>query len=237
MGTTMILQDLVIPSKKNLRLKFSGIDSLDRCPNKEHFQSYPHKVEYVYNSRGFRDAEWPDSLDELKDAIWCVGDSFTVGIGSSYHFIWPQVLSAVTGRRCINVSMDGASNNWISRRAQQIVREVAPTHMVMLWSYFHRREHPDTNLFDDCRVIHSDRSSSYQDDVDNFINCYDQLINSKKITRMWHGAIPDCSPRPADRALTWLKNLDYARDAHHFDLATSKFFVQEICKNLFNSNH
>jgi hypothetical protein len=31
--------------------------------------------------------------------------------------------------------------------------------------------------------------------------------------------------------LTELSNLDYARDYHHFDCVTSKFFVKQILKN------
>jgi len=120
LGATVILQDLVLQSRVNFKSDVSGLDSLELCLNKDHFRNYPHHVEYVHNSRGFRDNEWPESADELKNAIWCVGDSFTVGLGSPRQFTWPQVLAAVTGRRCINISMDGASNAWISRRAQQI---------------------------------------------------------------------------------------------------------------------
>jgi hypothetical protein len=295
MGATMILQDLVLQSKVNLQCRFSGIDSLEKCLNKNYFLSYPHKVDYAYNSRGFRDSEWPESLDELKNAIWCVGDSFTVGLGSPYEFTWPQVLSAATGRRCINISMDGASNTWISRRAQQIVKEVAPTHMVVLWSYFHRREHPDAGLPDDRRIVHSTKSSSYNDDFADFVNCYQHLLNTAVSTNIVNGTIPRAGlldnqimlnnwknirdpswPEqcPQSRSeffslpvyiqhelftspmikeqfemlfvynefvsqhqLTVLSNLDYARDYHHFDLVTSKYFTQEICKKLFDSNH
>lgn len=166
----MILPDLFLQTRINQQWKFSGTDSLQECLDKDHFRSYPHEVDYSYNSRGFRDSEWPQSLSELKNAIWCVGDSFTVGIGSPYKFIWPQMLSAATGRRCINVSMDGASNNWISRQAQQIIREVAPTHMVVMWSYLHRRENPDITLSDEDRRWSHTRSSSHQDWY-NFLTC------------------------------------------------------------------
>jgi hypothetical protein len=186
----MILQDLIIPTRVNLHCEFSGLDSLEHCLNKDHFRLYPHPVEYVYNSRGFRDAEWPESLSELKDAIWCVGDSFTVGLGSPYHFTWPQVLSAATGRRCINISIDGASNAWISRRAQQIIKEVAPAHMVIMWSYLHRRELPNIGLSDEARRLHLDKSNSELDDLNNFINCYTNLKNCATGTSIFNGIIP-----------------------------------------------
>lgn len=140
MGSTMILPDYILRSRMNQHWDHSGIDSLENCLNKKHFEEYPHKVSYVYNSRGFRDAEWPEDHDQLQNAIWCVGDSFTVGLGSPYEHIWPQRLQQALGQRTINVSMDGASNNWISRRACGILQTVAPKTMVIQWSYIARRE-------------------------------------------------------------------------------------------------
>lgn len=287
----MILPNFVLPSRVNQHWQYSGMDSIEHCRNKDYFQSYPHPVDYVYNSRGFRDAEWPNTLDELKNAIWCVGDSFTVGIGSPYKFTWPQVLSAATGRRCINIGMDGASNSWISRRAQQIVKEVAPAHMVVLWSYTHRREHSNIEWSDENRRIHhSARLSSDEDNFANFVNCYTQLNTAATSTDIFNGAIPhfwakidmnfwkdvrdpswpvNCPQsrsefaalpeyvqqellsqlyiknkfellfapnEPTNHQLIQLTNLDYARDYHHFDDVTSKFFVDAICKTLFSSN-
>jgi hypothetical protein len=293
----MILSNLILSSKINQRWVTSGIDSIDRCLNKQHFLEYPHSVEYQYNSRGFRDAEWPNTIEELQNAIWCVGDSFTVGIGSPHEFTWPQVLSRATGRRCINVSMDGASNNWISRRAQQIIKEIAPNHMVVLWSYGHRREILDPNLSDEAKKLHYEKSGlesvSKLNDITNFINCYVSLKNSRAgtiifngiipnsgvveeiiehITRSWNNikdiSWPDAFPSTltefdqlpdhvkkessslfsqsdfeawfllnnfySQNQLLHLSNLDYARDYHHFDLATSNFFVQKILENFSN---
>jgi len=133
----MTLPDLVLPSRANRRWTHTGMDSPEHCRDPEHFRSYPHTVEYHYNSRGFRDDEWPEELDQ---AIWCVGDSFTVGVGSPRSHTWPWILQQRTGRRCINVSMDGASNNWIARQAVQILEQVAPETMIIHWSYLHRRE-------------------------------------------------------------------------------------------------
>jgi hypothetical protein len=190
----MILSDLFLPSRVNQQWATSGIDSIDQCLNKQHFLDYPHSVDYCYNSRGFRDAEWPKIIEELQNAIWCVGDSFTVGIGSPYEFTWPQVLAKESGRRCINVSMDGASNNWISRRACQIIKEIAPKHMVVLWSYFHRRELPNINLSDEVRRIHSNKSDSTYDNLMNFISCYSAVEHSASTIKLTHGIIPQAYP-------------------------------------------
>jgi hypothetical protein len=113
-----------------------------------------------------------------------------VGLGSPYEFTWPQVLSKATGRQCINVSMDGASNTWISRRAQQIIKEVAPKQMVVLWSYIHRRELPDIGLSDEARRLHFKKSNLELDDLKNFINCYTNLKNCSAGTKIFNGIIP-----------------------------------------------
>jgi hypothetical protein len=136
----MILPDLVIPSLIDQSFLTDAIDSPEQCFDKKHYAAYPWDVSYNYNSRGFRDLEWPESYYDMTNAVWCVGDSFTVGIGSAYEHTWPCVLQKVTGQRTINISMTGASNNWISRRACQILKDIQPGLMIIHWSYDHRRE-------------------------------------------------------------------------------------------------
>lgn len=136
----MILPDFVLPSRANQLLLQSGIDSEEHCKDLDYFYSYPHQVEYRYNSRGYRDHEWPDTIEELARCFWCVGDSFTVGIGSPLEHTWPYILQQKTNMRTINVSMDGASNNWIARKTLRILQEVSPKLIVLQWSYVSRRE-------------------------------------------------------------------------------------------------
>ena len=136
----MILPDFVLSSRVNQIWSESGMDSLEECVNKQYFKSYPHQVEYRYNSRGFRDVEWPEDINELKNAIWCIGDSFTVGVGSPVEHTWSYQVSQKLNTRTINISMDGASNQWISRKSQQIIDVVGPKFLVVHWSYISRRE-------------------------------------------------------------------------------------------------
>ena len=186
MGSKMILPDLVLPGRVNQNWQFSGIDCINKCLDNQHFLSYPHQITYNYNSRGFRDQEWPDNVQELRDAIWCIGDSFTVGLGSPLEHSWPFQLSKITGQRVINVSMDGASNEWIARTTEKIIQELEPVKIVIMWSYTHRREHPDSLLNDEERRIHSNKTTAAED-WSNFVNCYEK-INS--ISEPIHFAIP-----------------------------------------------
>jgi hypothetical protein len=139
----MILPNVYLPNTCYEQASTSGIDSPEACLDPIYYQAYPHTVSYRGNSRGFRDAEWPDNLVR---AVWCLGDSFTRGVGVPFEHTWPQVLQQRTGCRTINISMDGASNNWIARQAQMIIKDIAPEHMVIHWSYIHRREAPIGNI-------------------------------------------------------------------------------------------
>ena len=166
----MILPDVILKSKQNQRLEFSGIDHYDQCLDKLHFYAYPYNVDYIYNSRGFRDQEWPDSESDLQSAIWCIGDSFTVGLGSPVEHTWPYQLSKLSNQRIVNISMDGASNQWISRISKKIIETIDPAQIVIMWSYTHRREHYNSLLNDELRRLYSTRSTAQQD-WDNFLHC------------------------------------------------------------------
>ena len=133
----MILPNLFLSQTANQRWTESGLDSARNCFDPHHFSTYPWPVEYCYNSRGFRDQEWPE---DLADAVWCIGDSFTVGIGCPESHVWPKVLAQKTRRRTINISLDGASNAWIARQARQVLHDIQPRYCVIQWSFLHRTE-------------------------------------------------------------------------------------------------
>lgn len=132
-----MLEDLRLAHRANQVWEISGIDSPDRCRDLEHYKNYPYLIEYQYNSRGFRDSEWPE---DLCNKIWAIGDSYTVGLGSPVEHSWPYLLQERLNQRVINVSMDGASNNWIARRAREIIQHAKPAAVVIQWSHIERRE-------------------------------------------------------------------------------------------------
>lgn len=185
-----VLSNLVLPSRVNQCWQYSGIDSPEECLDKEFFFKYPHKISYQYNSRGFRDAEWPDTVVKLQNSIWCLGDSFTVGLGSPIEHIWPQVLQQQTGCRTINVSMDGASNDWIARKACNILQEVQPKTMILQWSYLHRRESPNQNLTDEMRRIFAE-DLDFSANLNNFLKCIDSVEQNKSGCQVIHSVIPN----------------------------------------------
>jgi hypothetical protein len=186
----MILPDFVLPSRVNQTWRYSGIDSLESCLDKKHFESYPHDITYNYNSRGFRDSEWPNTIAELKNAIWCVGDSFTVGIGSPIEHTWPYLLQQHTGRRTINVGMDGASNEWIAKKIKRIVEDIAPGTIVVQWSYFARRELLTDGNDEQRRAQFDSSQLSDESNINNFKNCVLQAQKDCKDCQLVNSIIP-----------------------------------------------
>ena len=149
----MLLPEVNLSTRKNQLWTESGLDCLELCLDMEHYKNYPYPVEYKYNSRGFRDAEWPDSMIELQNSTWCIGDSFTVGIGSPLSNTWVNILQTKTNHRCINVSMDGASNKWIARKAIEVLNVIKPKNMIIQWSYLTRDESTDVTKDDEDRRL------------------------------------------------------------------------------------
>jgi len=251
----MILEDFILSSRANQSgsgvpgWEYSGIDVSDPdyksghwagCAddyiNSKTFKEYPYKIHYTFNSRGYRDSEWPDSFEELSNSIWCLGDSFTVGLGSPYEHIWPQRLQKRLGKRTINVSMDGASNDWILRRTKRIVEEINPKFIVIMWSYFNRRESPNEDLSDEDRRLHW-LDNPQITDLDDYLHWKTRVSEMKELS---DNIIQLCIPmeRPGIRRNTpWtdsqdgvipVKLLDYGRDNHHFDIKTSEWVVDQI---------
>ncbi len=209
----MILPGIQLTSRINLILDKTGIDTPETCLDLDHWRNFPDTVHYVYNSRGFRDAEWP--INDLAECIWCIGDSFTVGVGSKFNNSWTQVLQRITGRRCVNISLEGASNAWMVRQANMIIQEIAPRNLIIHWSYLHRDENPDSSLTDEDRRIRHIADFTTEKQLDHFASSVNQLIDSN-YTNIVHSFIPHGIPDWFDKNLShaWnqLRGADWPRD-------------------------
>ena len=236
---------LEIKENKNLKIEFSGMDHYDHCSDKEHFKNYNKTISYEYNSAGFRDKEWPI---DLKNKIWCIGDSFTVGLGQPAEETWPALLEKKINERCINIGEDGCSNDLMSLRIKHIIDNYNPKTIIVMWSYFWRR------LINGKNVLYDANSRELpKDDVNNFLKNFYSVNNySCKIINL---LIPDCFLESPQESVFRKKNkknihkilsyadptfssniieveqFDYARDGHHFDILTCQNIVKEILKN------
>lgn len=232
----MTNNSLKLTTKANAVEMFIGIDSIDKAVDRDHFIKYPKKIIYNYNQMGYRDEEWPESVT---DQIWTVGDSFTVGIGQPYQEIWPKLLEKTLNCRVINLSMNGASNDWISRKINYIINNFEPAAIFVQWSYLHRREIDNPLISDEERSLHFDPNDDK--DLDNFLkNIYSIDWNKTKTV---HSFVPKFHSLWGDRDLdqliySMLKNLqikyfepppqtDFSRDGHHYDIETASAYVQK----------
>ena len=236
MKFSKILQDLVLSSRINQCWDTSGLDSYEQCLDQQWYKSYPHQISYQYNSRGFRDSEWPSAIDDLQNSIWCIGDSFTVGLGSPIEHTWPYLLQKNTGKRTINISMDGASNDWIAGRVLEINKEICPNIIVTQWSYLHRRE--DYSIppgdHEDRRMRYTQKNSIGEKDHKNFIRNLNTIKNCN--CKIIQSIIPYAST-PEDQELSAIlidhniieiSHQDWARDKHHYDIKTAQMFVDQV---------
>jgi hypothetical protein len=164
-------------------------------------------------------------------------------MGQPFEETWPQLLEKQSGTRTINVSMNGASNDWIARKVVDLVAAVNPLIIFIQWSYLHRREIYDPNLGDEARTLHYD--SNDHDDYKNFFKNVDQLPTTVKIIHSW---IPKYFDFHYDtdldtkiyqsmnqRQLEFIQDveqLDHARDGHHYDLQTSQKYVDHYLSYL-----
>jgi len=200
----------------------SGMDTLLQCRDKKHYLSFPKKISYKYNSKGFRDHEWPG---DMSDVIWCVGDSFTVGIGQPFEESWPSLLQKKLGKRCINLGEDGCSNDTMALRIKEICKLHSPKLIVVMWSYLARRRVNGEN------VEHDKKDFGVDEDLANFLKNY-EAVNSLP-TNIINLLIPFAFEniemlKTKFSNLVCFAQLDYARDHHHFDVKTSKGVSQLI---------
>lgn len=210
----------------------SGIDCYEDCLDKKHFRNYPKEITYQYNSRGFRDLEWPN---DLTDVIWCVGDSFTTGIGQPFKETWPQILEKKIGKRCLNIGEDGCSNDMMRLRAEEIVKKYNPKLIIIMWSYISRRLSNGKNIHYDYKDFNS------ESDLKNFLSNFNKI--DKLPVKILHTAIPyafwtkqtlDVANKKTNGKLILYRQIDFARDYHHFDIKTSEFVCKLICNVIAN---
>lgn len=185
-----------------------------------HFLSYDYPINYQHNSRGFRDTEWPN---DLSNVIWCVGDSFTKGLGAPIEHTWPSILQNKSNKRCLNISINGASNQLLKNMCLQILKDHKPSTLVVMWSFFHRRHK------DPWELIYLDNSSE-EEDRSVFLDCYNEVNDYCNDCNIINLIVPD---QPHDLNNLFQTNIiDRARDCLHFDYKTAEIYVDHILSKL-----
>ena len=221
---------LTYPFKINTLSTTTGMDCFPNQKNKSNpnkkplssvkdWVNYPYPISYSINSRGFRDSEWPNNLDEV---VWCLGDSFTKGVGVPFEHTWPSILQSQTKKRCINLGIDGAANRLILNIAKQIVFEHNPKYMIIMWSY------PNRRYKDPWKFKHYDLSATDNDNTKDFVNCFSSI--NTLLPNIYNTVVPLTYKLPVKNLYKY-KVLDLGRDGHHFDYLTAEPIVDSIIQH------
>lgn len=94
-------------------------------------------IRYDFNSRGFRDHEWPH---DLQGVTWCIGDSELMGTGVAHEQSTPAHMTRLLGQPVLNISIIRASNDWIARQCHYILQALPTATVLLQWSFTTRSE-------------------------------------------------------------------------------------------------
>jgi hypothetical protein len=230
------LNEIILTRTANEFTTSIGIDSIEYCQDKQYYNAYTKLIVYKFNEFGYRDEDWPE---DIENCTWCIGDSFTVGIGQPYEETWPQLVQDKLASRVFNISMNGASATWIARRAKFILDNFNPKNILIQWSYVHRRENSDLSKLDEDRALPYDPL-----DVADFENLTANIVlveSIKSSTAVVHSFIPKFFDNDSDSSkATVLYNMldannilyfpppaqiDFARDGYHYGVETAKQYA------------
>ena len=219
-----LAQTITIPYYVNMVCNTIGLDSLSHCINKSHYRSYPTDIVYKFNSMGYRDIEQYSG-----DEILAIGDSFTLGLGVNAEDTWPAQLSKMLNYPVLNFSLNGASNDWIARRASELMNFFNPKAIIVHYTFSHRRERPFPDWHDnertECEPIYTDKENliNWKKNFETVENLSVPVIHS--FITNWHNQPIDCNLsnviRPVDQ-------IDYARDGFHYGIQTHLKLAKKI---------
>jgi hypothetical protein len=216
-----------VSAKTNKTFDWLNRDSPSGCHDIEHFNSYPASIHYYFNSRGFRDTEWPSDLFNL---IWCIGDSWTMGLGCETS--WPAELQKLVNTRCINVSMLGASCKWVARQAGMVLK-LNPRAVIIQWPYIWKDEVADPSLSDEDRRINPSFES-----FEYLYNLYEQSVqkveNAKQRSHVIHTFVPGFTNLAHNPRSTYSPDTNWEAMPESAGDAWKKFHDQYIKTNMLH---
>lgn len=220
--------DYSISRYANLKCSTLGMDCLEHCFNTAHYKQYPYDVEYSFNDLGFRTR---DSCAVNGTEILAIGDSFTLGLGVAEQHTWPAHLEKQLLQPVLNFAMNGASNDWIARKTQQLLGWLRPQAIVVHYTFSHRRERPFSDWPDDerteCEPLYSD-----EENYDNWRKSFDYFASLD--IPVVHSFISNWHTQPVDytalgsNVIPPVFKLDLARDGFHYGVKTNQQLAHDI---------
>ena len=204
-------QELQIGGYINHTSDTYGMDSLSKCYNKTLFKAFPHKVSYQFNELGYRERP---VAEYNKNAVIAVGDSFTVGLGLPVELTYPAQLERLCKHQVLNFSLNGASNEWIARKLEIILKYVDPAAIIVHYTFSHRRENNELTWFDDERTL-SEPNFTADENYANWETAHKRIQWLVNKIPMIYSHIPQWH---LDKKS--VNQIDYARDQFHYGPTT-----------------
>ena len=224
-----VQKHIAIPFYADLQTDSLGLDSRAHCFNRSLFDQHP-AVHYQFNQVGFR----THSVDKFKhNAILVIGDSFTLGLGNNVKDRYTDLLEQQLSHQVLNFSLNGASNDWIARKLQQLLHLFQPRAVVIHYTFSHRRERPQPDWHDDERTECEPLYSS-EENYQNWFANFRTIQGLAGDTKLVHSFIPNWHNQPVDYTeldtyiITPLPQLDFARDGFHYGPKTHQRLANKI---------
>jgi hypothetical protein len=222
-------QDIAIPYYANLQADSLGMDSRELCRQPLLFDQYP-PVQYQFNSLGYR----THPVDHWQNnAILILGDSFTLGLGSNIEERYTDIIEQQLSHQVLNFSLNGASNDWISRKLSQLLPRFRPRAIVIHYTFTHRRERPHTDWHDDerteCEPLYSSEQNyaNWQKNFENICAVSGSIRLIHSFIHNWHDQSVAYESL-GHNVIPAVTHLDFARDGFHYGKLTHLDLAKKI---------
>ena len=127
------------PRNETLQFSLTDLDNereYDRSPPPNWTKD---SFDYRYNSCGFRSKEF--DVDHSEPVLLALGCSFTCGIGLPIDDAWPeQLIKHIPGYTVYNAGLGGASTDTVARIGVNLIPNIKPDIVAILWPHYHRYE-------------------------------------------------------------------------------------------------
>lgn len=223
--------ELKIGGYVNFSADTLGIDSLEHCFDKQHYRRFPYNVKYRFNELGYR--ERPLAEYSSRPVI-VIGDSFTQSLGLPFEYSYSQQLENLLGTQCLNFSLNGASNDWISRKLSIILKYFCPCAVVVHYTFSHRREKNCPDWFDDERTLCPIDAEGTAQDLLNWQTNHKLIQDLLQDIPTVYSFISDWHRGSVDygNMIPPVTKIDLARDGFHYGIKTSRRFAENVADRI-----
>jgi hypothetical protein len=229
MAVNFEYQHISIPYYSNLHTDSLGLDSLKHCFNQKDFKLHDPVI-YKFNEIGFR----THSVKKFdSNAILVLGDSFTLGLGINTEYRYSDILEQRLSHQVLNFSLNGASNDWIFRKLQQLLTIFNPRAIIVHYTFSHRRERPEIHWHDDerteCKPFYSP-----EENFDNWFNNFKSISRIANNFKLLHSFITNWHDQDLDysefgpNVVAPFNQSDWARDHFHYGPITHQILADKL---------